>query len=74
MQRILTKKYFLFTLGSVCLVKRVTTGSRNCHLGGKRFADYKEVYNGDAEVAETTVKRILCCGFRRTGKAMGQVF
>jgi hypothetical protein len=25
-------------------------------------------------VAETTVKRILCCGFRRTGKAMGQVY
>jgi hypothetical protein len=24
-------------------------------------------------VAETTVKRLLCCGFRRTGKAMGQV-
>jgi hypothetical protein len=23
-------------------------------------------------VAETTVKRLLCCGFRRTGKAMGQ--
>jgi hypothetical protein len=26
-----------------------------------------------AEVAETTVKRFLCCGFRRTGNAMGQV-
>jgi hypothetical protein len=24
-----------------------------------------------AEVAETTVKILLCCGFRRTGKAMG---
>jgi hypothetical protein len=23
-----------------------------------------------AEVAETTVKRLLCCGFRRTGKPM----
>jgi predicted NodU family carbamoyl transferase len=23
-----------------------------------------------AEVAETTVKGLLCCGFRRTGKAM----
>jgi hypothetical protein len=28
----------------------------------------------DAEVAKTTVKRLLCCGFRRTGKAMGQVY
>jgi hypothetical protein len=27
-----------------------------------------------AEVAETTVKRFLCCGFRRAGKAMGQVY
>jgi hypothetical protein len=26
-----------------------------------------------AEMAETTVKRLVCCGFRRTGKAMGQV-
>jgi hypothetical protein len=25
-------------------------------------------------VAETTVKRLLCCGFRRTGKAMVQVY
>jgi hypothetical protein len=25
-------------------------------------------------VAETTVKILLCCGFRRTGKAMGQVY
>jgi hypothetical protein len=23
--------------------------------------------------AETAVKSLLCCGFRRTGKAMGQV-
>jgi hypothetical protein len=23
-------------------------------------------------VADTTVKRFLCCGFRRTGKAMGK--
>jgi hypothetical protein len=27
-----------------------------------------------AEVTELTVKRLLCCGFRRTGKAMGQVY
>jgi hypothetical protein len=25
-------------------------------------------------VAETTVKTLLCCGFRRNGKAMGQVY
>jgi hypothetical protein len=33
---------------------------------GKRF--------GDGEVAETTAKRLICCGFRRTGKAMRQVY
>jgi hypothetical protein len=25
-------------------------------------------------VTETTVKKLLCCGFRRTDKAMGQVY
>jgi hypothetical protein len=43
MQRILIKKCFLFTVGSVCRVKRFITGSRNYHLGGKRFADDEEV-------------------------------
>jgi hypothetical protein len=28
-QRIFTKKFFLFTVGSVCRVKRFTTGLRN---------------------------------------------
>jgi hypothetical protein len=26
------------------------------------------------EVAETTAKRLLCCGFRRNGKEIGQVY
>jgi hypothetical protein len=65
MQRIFIKKCFLFTVESVCRVKRFTTG-------GKRFADDEE-NETRAEVAETTVKRLLCCGFRRTSKAMGQV-
>jgi hypothetical protein len=25
-------------------------------------------------VAETTVRRLLCCGFRHAGKAMGQLY
>jgi hypothetical protein len=29
--------------------------------------------NGGAEMAETTVKRLLCCRFQCNGKAMGQV-
>jgi hypothetical protein len=28
----------------------------------------------DAEVCQTTVKILVCCGFRRIGKAMGQVY
>jgi hypothetical protein len=40
---IFIKKCFLFTVRSVFRVKRFTTGSRNCHLGGKRFADDEEV-------------------------------
>jgi hypothetical protein len=30
--------------------------------------------NGGMEVAKTTVKRLLCCGFWHTGEAMGQVY
>jgi hypothetical protein len=36
MQRIFIKKLFLFTVGSVCHVKRF-------HLSGKRFADGEEI-------------------------------
>jgi hypothetical protein len=43
------------------------------HLGGKGFAD-EEADNGGAEAAETTVKILQSCGFRRTGNAMGQVY
>jgi hypothetical protein len=30
-------------VGSVCHLKRFTTESRNCHLGGKRFTNDEEV-------------------------------
>jgi hypothetical protein len=30
--------------------------------------------NRSVKVVETRVKRLLCGGFRRTGKAMGQVY
>jgi hypothetical protein len=30
--------------------------------------------NGGAEVAETTVKKLVFCGFRRNGKSIGQVY
>jgi hypothetical protein len=44
------------------------------HFGGKRFADDRRSCNRGAEVAETIVKILQCCRFRRTGKAMGQVY
>jgi hypothetical protein len=67
MQRIFIKNCFLFTVGSVCRVKRFTAGWQT-------FRWWRRVWNRGAEVAETTVKILLCCGFRRTGKAMGQVY
>jgi hypothetical protein len=68
MQRIFIKKCFLFMVGSVCSVKRFTTVSRNS------LKDVRKSQMMPGEVAETTVKRLQCCGFRRTGKAIGQVY
>jgi hypothetical protein len=42
MQMLFVKKCFLFTTGTVCRVKQVTIGSRNCHPVCKRFADDEE--------------------------------
>jgi hypothetical protein len=39
----------------------------------KRFADDERFETEDAEVVETTVKRLLYCRFRRTDKAMEQI-
>jgi hypothetical protein len=69
MERIFTKKCFLFKVGRVCRVKRFTPGSRNS-LKDFRKSQMMPV----AEVAETTVKKLLRLGIRRTGKAMGQVY
>jgi hypothetical protein len=67
MLRIFIRKCFLFTVGSVCHVKRFTTWWQT-------FRWWRRVSNGGAEVAETTVTRLPCCGFRRTCKALGQVY
>jgi hypothetical protein len=79
MLRIFIKKYFLFTVGSVYGVKRFTAGSRNSLKDVRKSQilpdqvallrlRQKQLCSG------TTVKRLLCCGFRRTSKAMGQVY
>jgi hypothetical protein len=67
MQRIFINKCFLFTVGSVCRVNLFITGSQTLRC-------WRRGWNGGVEVAETTVKRFMCCGLRRTGKAMGQVY
>jgi hypothetical protein len=38
------------------------------------FRWWRRCWNGGAEVAETTVIRLLFCGFRRIGKVTGQVY
>jgi hypothetical protein len=55
-------------VGSVCHITCFKTGLRNFQ-GHSKVADDARP---DAEMAETTVKRLLCCGFQHTGKAMGQ--
>jgi hypothetical protein len=47
----INKKCFLFKVVSVRSVEQFTTESRNCQLGGKRFADDEE--------AETTMLWVL---------------
>jgi hypothetical protein len=44
------------------------------HNWWQTFRWWRRGWNGGTEVAETTVKRFLCCGFRRTAKTMGQVY
>jgi hypothetical protein len=57
--------------GGKCLsYKAVHNWVKKFSRGRSKVADDSRT---GAEVAETTVKRLLCCGFRRTGKAMGRV-
>jgi hypothetical protein len=48
------------------------------HIWVEKFSQRRSKVADDArpgeEVAETTVKRLLRCGFRRTGKVIGQVY
>jgi hypothetical protein len=60
------KKYFLF-MGVKCFSSEtVHTWVANVSLLTKKL-------KGGAQVAETTVKRLIFCGFLHTGKVMGQV-
>jgi hypothetical protein len=65
------KKCLLFMVGSVYRVKRFTNWVDTFSQRGSKVVDYARP---GEEMAETTVKILLCCGFRRASKAMGQVY
>jgi hypothetical protein len=69
MQRIFINKCVPFMVGSVCRVKRFTTGSRNVANVSLMTKSLKRRCGSGWEK-----RRLLCCGFRRIGKAMGQVY
>jgi hypothetical protein len=58
--------------GGKCLSRKAVHNSVDKFSRG-RFKVADDAHPG-AEVAETRVKRLLFCGFRRTDKAMGQVY
>jgi hypothetical protein len=76
-QRIFIQKRYLFTVASVCRVKRFTTGSKNS-LKDVRKTDYVRPGRPVEIATETTVQRVKCwllyCGLRRTCKATGQAY
>jgi hypothetical protein len=65
------KEWLLFTVGSVSRLKRFKTGSSNS------LKDVRKSQTMPYQIALLRLgqkQRPLCCGFRRTGKAMGQVY
>jgi hypothetical protein len=68
MQNIFIKKCFLFKYGSVCRAKV-------SQLGGKLFSDDEEVQTEVRNwLRQQSRKSFLCSGFRRSGRAMRQVY
>jgi hypothetical protein len=69
MEIMFIKKCYLFMVGSVCRVKRFITGSRNYLMDIRK----SQMMSDQVRKWLRAVRRLTCCGFRRTGKAMGQV-
>jgi hypothetical protein len=67
MQRIFIQKRFLFTVGRVCRVKLFTSGSRNSLKNEEVETEMRKWLRQQSKI-------LVCCGFRRTGKAMGQAY
>jgi hypothetical protein len=66
-ESIFIKKSFLFTVGSICHVKWFTTGSRHMESVSLMMKRFEQVQKWLRQHS----KRLLCCRFRHTGKAMG---
>jgi hypothetical protein len=67
----INKKIFPLYGGKCLSRKAVHNLIEKFHQGLSKFT---EDSRPGAKMAETTVKRFLCCGFRRIGKAMGQIY
>jgi hypothetical protein len=70
MQRIFIKKCCLFMMGSVCHVKRFTTGSRNSLKDARKSQMMPDQVQ---KWLREQSKGFYAVGFRHNGKAMGQV-
>jgi hypothetical protein len=57
------KKSFLFAVGSIYHVKRLTTGSAKNHLGGKYYADDEEVETKLRKWLRQQLKFFYAAGF-----------
>jgi hypothetical protein len=78
MQSIFIKKCFLFTVESVCRLKRFATWSRNSLKDVRKsqmMPDHVALLRlRQEQLVEITIKRLLCFRFRRTCKAMEEVY
>jgi hypothetical protein len=68
--KIFVKTFFLFTVGSVCRIQQFISGSRNSLKDIRK----SQVMLDQVRKWLRQVKKLLCCGFRSTGKSMGQVY
>jgi hypothetical protein len=68
------KKLFLFAVGSSCHVRGSQLDPLRNLLGSKRFADDEEVETEVRKWLRQQSRDFYAAGFRRTGKAMGQVY
>jgi hypothetical protein len=65
------KEMFPVYFGKCSSCKALHNGVEKFSEGRSKVTAYAQL---GVEVAETAVKRLICCGFRRTGKATGQVY